>query len=740
MKLRVRLALSLGLATVAGFAFIVSLTTTRTYATARALLEESADFQAGEAALRLAVPFEEALAKAAGVAAALGSLEADAAARPLVLGILESFLDANSHFGGVWAVFAPDALDGRDALSGGSPGSAVDGRFAPYWNTFSGAKALEACVDYDDPGPVGLYYRESYSTGRNFITKPTEYLIGGQPMTVVSVTTPIRRGDRIIGTAGVDFSMDAVRAIAASIRPYEIGYLFLMSDDGTIAAHPKPELQGTALAELPAIGGNAAAARAIEALQRSETWRGEWQEEGTRFMVVQLPLRFSGMTAAWAMTYAIPLDVVLRPVSQLIILILIIAILASVTVVAISVYLSLSVTQPVVQMTALAQQLELGRLDIRVDARLLARKDEIGTMAAAMEATFAKLRDVVRDVTGTVSLANHEATELARASQQMSLGIDSVAASSQQLSQGSTEQAANAEEVSASVEEMSANIRQSADNATQTEGIAVKAARDAKEGLTAVDATVVAMRQIAEKIAIIEEIARQTNMLSLNASIEAARAGEHGKGFAVVASEVGKLAERSRGAAGEISTLSQSSVAIAVKAGSMLGGMVPDIQHTADLIQEIGVASREQDQGVQQIAQAMDQLDAVIQRNASIAEEFSATSEELASQSTVVAESAENLAGQASRLSELVAFFTIDQTTRSATSTGPGGAGQSRAKPAAARASAAPAARAAPAAPARSARSVATRPAAHAAPRSTAIVPRTGPAKEEANDEDFEAF
>ena len=167
------------------------------------------------------------------------------------------------------------------------------------------------------------------------------------------------------------------------------------------------------------------------------------------------------------------------------------------------------------------------------------------------------------------------------------------------------------------------------------------------------------MRQIAEKIAIIEEIARSTNMLSLNASIEAARAGEHGKGFAVVASEVGKLAERSKLAAGEIATLSLRSVEIADKAGKMLEGMAPDIQRTAELVQEISVASREQDAGAQQINQAMTQLDSVIQTNASISEEFSATSEEIAGQASIVAQTAAELAGEAERLQSLVSFFRI---------------------------------------------------------------------------------
>ena len=316
-------------------------------------------------------------------------------------------------------------------------------------------------------------------------------------------------------------------------------------------------------------------------------------------------------------------------------------------------FVAASFSKPIMILNAAALKMASG--DLRIDTRqgISRRGDEIGTLAASMNQTVEKLVSVV----GQVQLASAQVAagsgEMAEAARQMSVGIADISTSSQQLSQGATEQAASAEEVSASIEQMSANIRQNADNSLQTEKIATKAAGDAREGLAAVRETVMAMRQIAEKIDIIEEIARQTNMLSLNASIEAARAGEHGKGFAVVASEVGKLAERSKIAAGEISILSSRSVDIAEKAGAMLEGMVPDIQRTADLVQEISVASREQDSGAQQIAKAISQLDTVIQQNASMSEEFSATSEEISSQSAMVAGTAQQLADQAGRLKEI---------------------------------------------------------------------------------------
>jgi methyl-accepting chemotaxis protein len=264
--------------------------------------------------------------------------------------------------------------------------------------------------------------------------------------------------------------------------------------------------------------------------------------------------------------------------------------------------------------TAAAKEVACGNLAVTIKER--SAKDELMRSLSNM---VSKLSDVVHDV-------KTASDNVAAGSQQMSSGAE-------ELSQGASEQAAAAEEASSSMEQMSANISLNADNAMQTEKIAVKSAADAQEGGKAVAQTVAAMREIAGKISIIEEIARQTNLLALNAAIEAARAGEHGKGFAVVASEVRKLAERSQKAAAEISELSSSSVEVAETAGKMLTSMLPDIQHTAGLVQEISAASKEQHSGSEQINKAIQQLDQVIQQNASAAEEMSATAEELASQS-----------------------------------------------------------------------------------------------------------
>ncbi|MBI2353432.1 MAG: methyl-accepting chemotaxis protein [Deltaproteobacteria bacterium] len=307
--------------------------------------------------------------------------------------------------------------------------------------------------------------------------------------------------------------------------------------------------------------------------------------------------------------------------------------------VVISVLLTRSIVNPLAGAVGVANALAAGDLTITVESK---SKDETGQLMDAIKNMVEKLKQVVGDVMGA-------ADNVAAGSQELS-------STAQQMSQGATEQAASAEEISSSMEEMSSSIKQNADNSTQTEKIAVKSAADAREGGKAVAETVSAMKEIATKISIIEEIARQTNLLALNAAIEAARAGEHGKGFAVVASEVRKLAERSQSAAGEISELSGRSVQVAETAGQMLTRMVPDIQRTAELVQEISASSKEQDSGADQINKAIQQLDAVIQQNASASEEMASTSEELS--------------GQAEQLKDTISFFRIDNSLANSSTRG----------------------------------------------------------------------
>lgn len=330
-------------------------------------------------------------------------------------------------------------------------------------------------------------------------------------------------------------------------------------------------------------------------------------------------------------------------------------------------FIAQSISKPVIKMVEVANKLAVGDIDVIINVET---KDEIGTLGAAFRAVVENIQvsgknaehiakgDLTVEIKPksekdllSVSMLNmvnklkEIIGEVITASDNVASGSEELSASAEQMSQGATEQAASAEEASSTMEQAASNIRQNTDNALQTEKIAIKSSQDAKEGGKSVTETVHAMKEIAGKISIIEEIARQTNLLALNAAIEAARAGEHGKGFAVVASEVRKLAERSQNAAGEINKLSASSVQVAEQAGQMLDKMVPDIQKTAELVQEISAASKEQAVGVEQINKALQQLDQVIQQNASASEEMSSTSEELAS--------------QAQQLQEAISFFKI---------------------------------------------------------------------------------
>lgn len=459
------------------------------------------------------------------------------------------------------------------------------------------------------------YIGRSFAVDQWFIAAYQPILdASGTVIAIVSLGIPQSR---------VEYLRDAVTARSIG----ESGFAYLLDGQGNMLIHP--ELEGQVVADHPLFSQIVAAGSGrIESLDvRDGATNG--LERIDYFAYLETMDWIAGVGVYRAEVFA-----ELRTIT----VVLAIAI-AAVIVVAIVLGLALgrAIANPVTYVTQAMSTVAEG--DLRGAAISVTTRDEVRQLADSMNRMRDQLRATIIDIKDGVD--------------NISNGAHQLSATSQTVSDGASSQAASVQQVSASMEQIDSAISQNTDNATQTDTITRAAAERATEGREAVRRTVDAMRQIAERIAIVEEIARNTNMLALNAAIESARAGEYGKGFAVVAAEVRRLAERSQAAASEISEISSNSVAIAESADEVLSAMVPEIQNSAELVREIAAASREQRGGIEQVNSAVGGLDDVVQQNAATAQQMASMAEELSAQAQTLLDTVERFRLEAGGSAEL---------------------------------------------------------------------------------------
>lgn len=629
VKIGTRLTITTGIllvVTISMILFIIGVNV-RELATndSKVISEETAQHYANvvKAVLEVAMDEARALADVFGTAA---RKDAVSLSREEINIILRDFIEKNIRFLGVYVAFEPDAFDGNDARYVNAPGHDDTGRFVPYWTrNETGGGVLEALLDYDKEG-IGDYYQLPKKRKKESVLNPYLYPIQGVDVLLTSLVVPILDEDgRFLGIAGLDLALNDLQAMVREVTIYETGYLNFLSNNGTIVASKRSDF----------IGKNIREVTRSEAYVQGALSDGDFNiadvsaETGKTVLVhgVAVEIGYSG--TFWTVATHIPKDEIMAGANRLVTTIVIVGLVAVLLVLCAVYFISFSISKPIQKASDITNAIAGGDLTQRIESK---GKDEIAQLLGAMRSMKENLIQIVHEIKNSAN--------------QVSEGSEQVNETARQLSQGASEQAASAEEVSSSMEEMGSNIRQNADNALETEKIATQSAQDAEQGGESVKKTVKAMKDIAERILIVEEIARSTDLLALNAAIEAARAGEQGRGFAVVAAEVRKLAERSQKAAAEIRMLSSSSVDIAEQAGTMLEKMVPGIQKTAELVQEISAASNEQNSGIEQINQALNQLDHVVQQNAS-------ASEKMASMADALNKQAENL-------EDAISFFKVD--------------------------------------------------------------------------------
>lgn len=526
---------------------------------------------------------------------------------------------SNPDFLGFTIAYEPNAFDGKDRQFINALNHDNTGRFLTYLTKLTnGRVAVEVLLDYETAELAPWYWQPKLQMNQ-YATEPVLYPVQGVDVLMVSCMTPIISQNEFLGTTGMDLSIDFIQSLISEGDYYD-GALQaeIYSPQGvTVANRLNPEFINKGLEEL-----------SVDSVEEelASIASGEMQVlMNNGRMELRLPLQIGSSSAPWQARFSLPVSVIMQDANRLMFGQLLVGLLLIVLGVWLVVRYTRLIIRPLDGMVAMANAMAAG--DLESDFEVNSTNDEIGVLYKSFLAMRTKLTEIIHQI---VDGANY----ISDASNQLT-------STSIQLSQGASEQASSTEEISSTIEEISSNIDQNSLNSKETGRISNLASEGINDVAHKAQDAMEASRIISEKILVINDIAFQTNILALNAAVEAARAGEHGRGFSVVAAEVRKLAERSKIAADEIVKLTRDNLELTESAGIQMMEIIPQIEKTSHLVQEISVASDEQSVGANQVNNAIQELSHVIQQNAAASEEMASSAEELSSQ----AESLKSLIG-----------------------------------------------------------------------------------------------